>query len=175
MSYFSANLKYLRGKRDLSQQGLADAIGVKKSNIGSWEEGRATPNLEILVKMANYFSISMQDLIAKNISLDSLDSDNQNFSENAQVDAQVDAQVNSKNSTNGNDVIYPRNKPPDKHKSLVFCENCKQKQQVIDAQKDLIELLKEEKVRLNNIISELKEQLNETDHPDKNGQKRKAS
>lgn len=167
MSYFSANLKYLRGKRDLSQQGLADAIGVKKSNIGSWEEGRATPNLEILMNLANYFSISIQDLLTKYISSDSLNSDSKIFSENAQVDAQVNAQVDSKKTVKNGYV----HKPPEistNTDSQYFCDQCKRKQEIIDAQKDLIDLLKDQ-------ISVLKDKLNDTDQPDKNGQKRKAS
>ena len=70
MVYFSENLKFLRGIKKLSQSELAGELNVKKHNIGSWEEGRGTPNAELLVQVANFFCLSVDDLLTKAVSLE---------------------------------------------------------------------------------------------------------
>src|SRR5690606_42103553 len=63
MSNFAANLKYLRKKKGLTQQQLADIMGIKRSLVGAYEEFRAEPKYDLLKKMANFFSLSMDELV----------------------------------------------------------------------------------------------------------------
>ena len=60
---FGANLKKLREDSHLSQEQLADAIGVSKSTIGMYEQGRRVPSVEMLVQMADLFGVSLDYLI----------------------------------------------------------------------------------------------------------------
>lgn len=71
-----SNIRNLRKSRNLTQDQLADKIGVKRAMIGSYEEGRAVPKLQALQTMSHYFDVSIDDLInadlqsGKNISGD---------------------------------------------------------------------------------------------------------
>jgi len=62
------NLKYLRKSKGLTQDQLADKIGVNRAMIGSYEEGRATPRLSVIQTLAHYFGSSLDELIGRDIS-----------------------------------------------------------------------------------------------------------
>ena len=67
MSNISANLKYLRKKKGLTQQQFADAIGIKRSLVGAYEEDRAEPKYELLKKIAEFYEFSMDEFINEEI------------------------------------------------------------------------------------------------------------
>ncbi|MBU2894103.1 helix-turn-helix transcriptional regulator [Colwellia sp. D2M02] len=50
----------LRSKQKISQQELADAIGVSRKTISTVETGRFTPSVVIALKMAQYFEVSVE-------------------------------------------------------------------------------------------------------------------
>lgn len=62
------NLKILRKKLGYTQAQLAEKLGVKRSLIGAYEEGRAEPKLSTLVNMARLFEISLDQLITADLS-----------------------------------------------------------------------------------------------------------
>lgn len=57
------NIKYLRGLKSLSQEKLADELGITRSRLGAYEENRNEPPIEILIKLSDYFHISIDVLI----------------------------------------------------------------------------------------------------------------
>ncbi len=63
MSNISSNLKYLRKKKGLTQQQFADAIGIKRSLVGAYEEDRAEPKYDLLKKIAEYYDFSIDEFI----------------------------------------------------------------------------------------------------------------
>ncbi len=65
--YLAQNLKYLREQRGLKQQDLADILGVKQSTVGNWEVGKREPEINMLVCIAEYFGITLDDLILKDL------------------------------------------------------------------------------------------------------------
>lgn len=69
-SCLEANLKYLRKNRDnrITQADMAAMLGVSISTYGAYEEGRAEPKLENLQKMADYFRVSISDLLFSDLS-----------------------------------------------------------------------------------------------------------
>lgn len=56
------NIKRLRLKRDLSQVDLAYHLGIKQSMISSYENGRNSPTLKGLKKMADFFEVPIDAL-----------------------------------------------------------------------------------------------------------------
>jgi transcriptional regulator with XRE-family HTH domain len=72
--FLDLNIKYLRKKKGLTQDQLADKIGVNRAMIGSYEEGRAVPKLSAIRTLAHYFSESIDSLI--NIDLSAIKSPN---------------------------------------------------------------------------------------------------
>lgn len=61
----SQNLQNLRKRYEggLSQEELAERLGLAKSTYGSYEQGRTEPRLEDLVRMAEFFGITTDQLL----------------------------------------------------------------------------------------------------------------
>ncbi len=68
MSLISDNIRYLRKKLGLTQEQFSEQIGIKRSLLGAYEEGRADPRLTTLTTMANTFGTSVDILISKDVS-----------------------------------------------------------------------------------------------------------
>lgn len=56
------NLKTLREQHGLSQQKLADALGVSRQTIISIEKGRYDPSLPLAFQLATQFDCAIEDL-----------------------------------------------------------------------------------------------------------------
>lgn len=57
------NLKTLREERSISQQALADHIGVDRTSIGKYEKHGVLPSKEVLFKIADYFGVSIDFIL----------------------------------------------------------------------------------------------------------------
>ena len=60
---FGAKLKKLRLQDDLTQQQLADRLGVTKSVVSYYELQERYPSPEVLVKLASIFHVSTDYLL----------------------------------------------------------------------------------------------------------------
>lgn len=56
-------IKYYRGLKKVTQKELAEYLGVNNTNVSNWEKGIARPDIEMIVRISNYFEISVDDLI----------------------------------------------------------------------------------------------------------------
>lgn len=70
MSIISSNLKHLRKKANLTQEQMAQKIGIKRSLLGAYEEGRADPRISNLLKFSEIFGLSVDQLIGTDLSTD---------------------------------------------------------------------------------------------------------
>lgn len=52
----------LRSIEKISQQDLANAIGVSRKTISTIETGRFTPSVVIALKLADFFKVSVEDI-----------------------------------------------------------------------------------------------------------------
>jgi transcriptional regulator with XRE-family HTH domain len=57
MTYFGMRLSSLRKEDSMTQLELANSIGVKKSTIGMWENGKREPDFEMLETIADFFNV----------------------------------------------------------------------------------------------------------------------
>ena len=64
----NTNLKFWRRELGMTQAQLADKLGIKRSLVGAYEEGRAEPRLATLVNMARLFNISLDALATTDFS-----------------------------------------------------------------------------------------------------------
>lgn len=64
---FQINLKKMREDKKLSQAKFAKEIGVSQSTVGMWESGKNKPEFSTLLKIADYFDVSVDVLTGKNI------------------------------------------------------------------------------------------------------------
>lgn len=61
------NLKYLRRKHQLSQQGLSEALGIPRTTLGDYERGKTEPNINMLIKMSTYFDVNVDELLKQDL------------------------------------------------------------------------------------------------------------
>jgi transcriptional regulator with XRE-family HTH domain len=47
----------------MSQRALADVLFISQQSVGKWESGLSTPTPDMIVKVANYFSVSTDYLL----------------------------------------------------------------------------------------------------------------
>lgn len=73
MSILSENIRYLRGKRNLSQQKVADDLSITRGRYGKYEDGATEPPLEILLKISKYYNVSIDLLLTVNVNKYSID------------------------------------------------------------------------------------------------------
>jgi putative transcriptional regulator len=57
-----AKLKVFRAMRDLTQEDLANEIGVTRQTVIAIEKGKYNPSLELAFKLARYFDTSIEDI-----------------------------------------------------------------------------------------------------------------
>lgn len=61
------NIRELRTKRGWSQGTLADKLGVTKSTVSMWENGKTVPSSDKLPMLASLFGVTVTELLTKPI------------------------------------------------------------------------------------------------------------
>ena len=57
------NIYDLRKKRNMTQDELAEKMGVSSQAVSKWEKDLSIPDLSILIELSNYFHISLDELV----------------------------------------------------------------------------------------------------------------
>ncbi|MFD2893440.1 helix-turn-helix transcriptional regulator [Sphingobacterium arenae] len=57
-------MRYLRGRKGRSQQQLADQLGITRTRYSKYEYGMAEPPIELLIKIARYYGVTIDDIIS---------------------------------------------------------------------------------------------------------------
>lgn len=65
MTSFTNRLVQLRKKRGLTQQQIADEIGVNRGSYSNWEKGKREPSFENLIKLAYILDTTTDFLLGK--------------------------------------------------------------------------------------------------------------
>lgn len=60
---FSENLSRLRKEKGIKQEALANDMKVSRQTVSKWENGTAMPDLKKLTALAEYFEITMDELL----------------------------------------------------------------------------------------------------------------
>jgi transcriptional regulator with XRE-family HTH domain len=60
--HFAKNLRFLRRRAELSQSELGDKLATDYNTISRYENGKSTPKLEALTKLAQVFGVSIEAL-----------------------------------------------------------------------------------------------------------------
>ena len=73
---FGENLKNLRKIKKLSQEKLAEKVGVSRQSISKWECGEAYPEMDNILILCKIFNCKLNDLIHEDLTdINSLDED----------------------------------------------------------------------------------------------------
>lgn len=69
---FGKNLKKIRSVHGMSQQEFAELFDLKRATLGAYEEDRSNPKLETIIKIAKHFSIGLEQLVTKELTVNQL-------------------------------------------------------------------------------------------------------
>ena len=58
-----AFLKHLRKEKGITQEKLSEELGVSGRTISRWETGENMPDISLLVEIAEFFDVSIPEII----------------------------------------------------------------------------------------------------------------
>ncbi len=64
---FGETLRGLRTMRGLGQQQLADLLKISVKTVSHWETGYSEPSLSQLIALADFFDVTLDDLVGRDI------------------------------------------------------------------------------------------------------------
>lgn len=112
---FGENIRRLRRSRDLTQEALADALGVSAQSVSKWECAYGYPDITQLPAIANYFGVTVDALL----------NNDQTGKEKARQT--FDARVNKFDEAGEEKIAfvldYFRRYPDELHYAYVLCTN----------------------------------------------------
>lgn len=65
--YLNTNLSFLRESMALTQMEIAEGVDLSQKVVSAYERGVREPSLKNLIKLAKYFSVSIDDLLLKDM------------------------------------------------------------------------------------------------------------
>lgn len=92
---FADELMKLRKENNLTQQQLADKLGLSRSTIGMYEKGQREPNFETLELIADFFNVRMERLIGKTTSNSSDEDNYSNLKFNSKIQLELYNTINN--------------------------------------------------------------------------------
>jgi transcriptional regulator with XRE-family HTH domain len=72
MSYFGRNIRKIRNAKKISQTAFADLFNLKRGSIGAYEEGRAEAKIDTIIEIADYFQLSLDQLLRKELTINEI-------------------------------------------------------------------------------------------------------
>jgi transcriptional regulator with XRE-family HTH domain len=91
MSRIGKNIRKIRATKGLSQAAFANLFSITRASIGAYEEERAEPKTDIMLQIANYFSIPIEALLTEELTVNRLT----NFNIKAVLDENTSKQKKS--------------------------------------------------------------------------------
>ena len=67
MVNYGEALKFQREQQGISQSQLAREIGTSHQNVNRWEKGVVLPSIEFCIKLADYYEISLDELVGRDV------------------------------------------------------------------------------------------------------------
>ncbi len=64
----SDNISTLRKRQELSQEALAEKVGVSRQTVAKWESGESVPDILHAEALAELFDVNLEDLIRSDLS-----------------------------------------------------------------------------------------------------------
>lgn len=61
------DLKKFRKKTGLTQEQIATALNISKPGYVSWETGRTQPGVDMLIKLADFFHVTIDNLLGHEV------------------------------------------------------------------------------------------------------------
>lgn len=68
--FLNENIKFLRNSKGISQQGLADKVGIDRSTISRIENDEIDTTIDNAIKIADALNVTIDDLLCKDLRFD---------------------------------------------------------------------------------------------------------
>src|SRR5690242_16995901 len=68
MGRIAKNIRHLRRMKQWSQEQLAEELGITRARIGSYEEERCDPPVDIMIKLSSLFHVAIDALVKCDLS-----------------------------------------------------------------------------------------------------------
>lgn len=65
---FGKNLKFLRKTSGCNQTNLGNKLGLERTSVSNYENDISEPPLQVVVRIANYFGVSLDELLINDLS-----------------------------------------------------------------------------------------------------------
>lgn len=72
MSYFGKNIRKIRIAKKMTQTEFAELFELKRTALGSYEEGRAEAKINTIIQIADYFKLSIDQLLRKELTINEI-------------------------------------------------------------------------------------------------------
>ena len=66
-------LRKLRNEKKLTQEQFAEIIGVSNRSISRWENGVNMPDFDLLIQIADYFDVSIEEILDGERKIENMD------------------------------------------------------------------------------------------------------
>lgn len=64
---FNSNIQYLRQANKLTQEQLAEKLGVSRQTVSKWESGEALPEIPKLIELSEIFHCKLDEMLKENM------------------------------------------------------------------------------------------------------------
>lgn len=68
MANYGEEIKFQRTKRNKTLKDVEKDTGISNSNLSRWESGKVMPSIDFCVTLADYYGITLDELIGRDIS-----------------------------------------------------------------------------------------------------------
>ena len=68
MNFIANNIKHLRELKKQTQEYFANELNISRERVASYEQGRSSPPVELLVRLSDYFRLPIDVLIRNDLS-----------------------------------------------------------------------------------------------------------
>lgn len=58
-----AFLKELRNHNNLTQEQIAEKLGVSQRSVSRWENGNTMPDISVLIELADYYEVDLREIL----------------------------------------------------------------------------------------------------------------
>lgn len=63
---FKENIRALRTVKGVGQKQLAEKLSISYKTVSHWETGYSEPSIAQLIQLADFFEVSIDDLVGRN-------------------------------------------------------------------------------------------------------------
>jgi transcriptional regulator with XRE-family HTH domain len=123
MSYFSTNLKKIRQIHNLSQSAFAELLNLNRGVISSYEEQRAQPKIETVLRIAEHFNLSSDELLSAPLTVNRLTKfELENSKEPLKLDPPIEKQISFQQwSRNNGSEPFDSSQLKELHRFGLYC------------------------------------------------------